>query len=771
MKFTLYRRMSVLEAEKTLSGQRFYLPDNEAALQRKWFSTSLFRTHYFKSPFYNGESVIIKVLVNEDYFKKIFSNGRYILREPNGFYGAKDYDDDILFANAHKTISDLYNVGISNLEPLNEASVSISLLDDSLYCDILQDDLLGYRMKDKKECSGISSPYQYYVQLPFDVAVLALKYQTILVEGINPIIKRMNFNKSLDELKKDNLNKFKVTFKITFREDIKRYSSFNEYRMALDSNQVLKFAPLISSVEVVEVLDLVDDYKDFLEVTGDNLYTKHETKKYRGFERLDFKSFQGITMQLLRSDFSLDSLSKIIPNIKDVENVNQVDPKHIDNLKTHMEKVIKISNFVLNYFKNQGLELMASDIVLLKWLLLCHDLGKPYCECNNISSRYSQFGEKGKYFNLIVKELLDPDVAFDVIQINKIFGASSFMKEKKLKVIVDDVISSIMSEKMIDKEDAYRELSKYLKVAFLAKISHTASLKTRAFCASYVDDIQFFDRINSILLDYKCGDFSYDYDDLYYSLMDVYNGVVENFYIDKIDNVRTVDMIRGMVQSDYNDLIVLYNDKNSYVHHVDDSSQYCFDEIINHFFGDDLLILKYLSDNVLTDLGHGNNHSQRVGVLSYIIGKLKGLDDSLLEILLIASKYHDTGRVKSSKNHALESLKLLKEMNLSNTSMEYVYYLVEAHEYDDTLSEKVLDKYESLNKDLALILLKIFKDADALDRVRFDSFGKCGSVLNTNYLRNAESHKLIKFAYMLVAKYKENKKEIDKSIMKLIKSN
>lgn len=772
MKYALYRRMSLEEAEKTLSSQMFFKPENQVFLPRKWFSTSILRTHYFKNPFYNGESVVVKVEVNEDYFCRIFEEGEFLKKEPNGFYGYDDSQKDILFARAHKTIDALYNIGILDLDTFNQQFDEVVVIGEDAYCDYITNAYLGKPLESFVEDVGITSPLDFYVQVSFDVAVLSLKYQTIMPEGINPILKEMHFSKNKSDLKKQNLDKFKVTLLVRFKEDLFRYSKYHEMRMSMDSPEVIKFSSLVDSISLVELLPCQEEYKDFLQIVGDNLYTKHSAKSFSPYSRLPFGDFQSITSLLFQKNFAIEDVLPYIPELSDLEGIQQVDPKHIDSLKTHVEKVVRISNLVINYYKDQGLEIDTQMLVYLKWVLFLHDLGKPYCSCEKITSRYSQFGDRYLYADTIASQLLDPDIAFPVGEISKIFRSSSLIQQKKIKYLVHGLLKEIQEFYHSSLEEAYDYLHQYLQVALMAKVSHTASLKTRSFCSSYVDDLQFFDRMSMVLTAFQDDGYVFSYDDYFSDFMGAYSHVVEEYYVPKKQTI--LDSILAIRQKDYQDLKMVYDSKMEHVHSLDDDSMYCFDTLIDMYFKeDDPLVQTYFLDLLSSDNAHGELHEQKVMVFSFLLGRFSLCTDEDIEILLLASKYHDHGRkVSCGLDHGFESVNILKEEGILDgySYREYVYALIEAHAYPDDKDVSILSKYD-VDIAHAQFLLALLKDADALDRVRYDTLENYGSRLNAKYLRSEVSQCLIKFAYLYNASVKENKKELAPSLKQLLKSN
>ena len=771
MGFSLYRRMSVLEAKNALRDNRFYKPESEVLLPRKWFSTSILKTHYFKSPFYNGETLVVKVDVNEEYFQRIFCEGTFIEKEPNGFYGYNESKDSILYARAHKTIDGFYNIGILDLDDFNEQFGVIEVLPENEYMRYMEQIILGGSLQDLQTHDTINSPLEFYVQNSYDTVAYAYRYQTIMPEMMDPLLKRVHFDKDLDGLTKRNLDRFPATFKVRFKPSFMQLAIYNEFGFSMDIYQLAKYHRYVESVSIVKIEERKDNGKKFIQISGDNQYTKHDKIDGPNYGRVSFENFQEITYRLLEKNFKLEDIYPIMPKLKDLEGISQVDPRHIDTLKTHVEKTICMSSLVVNYFKDQGMEIDTETIVYLKWLLLFHDLGKPYCECLNIHTRYSQFGEKDKYTNIVMEQALDEDMKFPMQTIYKIFSMSSLTLNKKIKNLMKILLCEIQKYYQISREEAFSYLNTFIKVSFLAKVSHSACMKTRAFCSYYVDDLMFMDRVYDVMLDLENFDFVFDYDDLYGDLIGAYEAIVEGFYLSK--KRTTLEQVRGMLQSDPEDLEEVYRMKYDKVHKLCDMEQYHYDDLIcAYFMKDNAIFDKYFIDEIVDTDKHGQIHSERVGILAYIIGKLKGVSDEDMEILMLASKYHDIGRKvrDDEKTHSVESVKILQDNSilLENPIRDYVYFLVEAHGFKDKDDLTIMSKY-TVEEERVLRLLRIFKDADALDRVRYDSSRNYGSILNIKYLRNRESVRLVKFAYSLNAQYKLDKKELSVVIKRLIK--
>ena len=138
---------------------------------------------------------------------------------------------------------------------------------------------------------------------------------------------------------------------------------------------------------------------------------------------------------------------------------------------------------------------------------------------------------------------------------------------------------------------------------------------------------------------------------------------------------------------------------------------------------------------------HGIYHVHRVLYLADKIVEYYNLTESEQEILGLACCYHDIGRVHDWEDDShgrlscekIVQLRLLDEQGLKEIEKELIMKLITYHCLAD-------DKF--VGSDREMLLFRILKDADGLDRVRiFD--------LDSAYLRLDISHKLVKVAWDL----------------------
>jgi HD superfamily phosphodiesterase len=139
---------------------------------------------------------------------------------------------------------------------------------------------------------------------------------------------------------------------------------------------------------------------------------------------------------------------------------------------------------------------------------------------------------------------------------------------------------------------------------------------------------------------------------------------------------------------------------------------------------------------------HGVGHTRRVLYLAHKLADKYDLTPKDKIILAIACCYHDIGRTNdlTDDEHGAESankvlrLELNKKHHLSDEESQRVLDLITFHSLDDELWKKT---------DKDLVLYQILKDADALDRLRFND-------LNRKYLRLPESHNMLSLEFSLL---------------------
>jgi HD superfamily phosphodiesterase len=154
---------------------------------------------------------------------------------------------------------------------------------------------------------------------------------------------------------------------------------------------------------------------------------------------------------------------------------------------------------------------------------------------------------------------------------------------------------------------------------------------------------------------------------------------------------------------------------------------------------------------------HGAAHAKRVLFLTQLLASLYGLNDKDKRLLAISSAYHDIGRLNDDEDESHGEAGVAYYVNRvgSNISGAYgispvVKLLIKYHSLPDEKGYAHIEANSSIkDKANAVLLFKIFKDADALDRVRMGI-----KELDYSQLRLDESKKMTLIANMLLSAIK-----------------
>ncbi len=143
---------------------------------------------------------------------------------------------------------------------------------------------------------------------------------------------------------------------------------------------------------------------------------------------------------------------------------------------------------------------------------------------------------------------------------------------------------------------------------------------------------------------------------------------------------------------------------------------------------------------------HGRPHQKRVLVHALLLGRHYGLSEWELDQLGACASLHDTRRIDDSCDvgHGERAAKyyesLCEDVIIPFDLRSYlsIFY----HDLDDDLG---IDAFVTQGLTDNLLLFKIFKDSDGLDRLRLGP-----GWLDPSYLRTDQSHHMIDFAHWLL---------------------
>ena len=152
---------------------------------------------------------------------------------------------------------------------------------------------------------------------------------------------------------------------------------------------------------------------------------------------------------------------------------------------------------------------------------------------------------------------------------------------------------------------------------------------------------------------------------------------------------------------------------------------------------------------------HGVLHTKRVLLLSLILSDLEKLSVHDASILVYCSLFHDIGRTHDYEDaeHGIKSLKKINKakkdiVGLSKDNLNIANFIIENHAIDDVRGISNLQANTKItDKERALKVYSIFKDADGLDRLRLGD-------LDISYLRTESAKKLPLVASQLLKQLK-----------------
>jgi hypothetical protein len=145
---------------------------------------------------------------------------------------------------------------------------------------------------------------------------------------------------------------------------------------------------------------------------------------------------------------------------------------------------------------------------------------------------------------------------------------------------------------------------------------------------------------------------------------------------------------------------------------------------------------------------HGLTHTKRVLMLTICLCFLLEVEVDDIFVLSVAAIYHDIGRSDDGEDsrHGVQSFaKALNKplLKMYTSDIHIIRYIIENHCIEDSLAFKNVLNYEVANAEHAIELLRIFKDADGLDRFRIKD-------LDARKLRHPEALDLLVVAWELL---------------------
>lgn len=141
---------------------------------------------------------------------------------------------------------------------------------------------------------------------------------------------------------------------------------------------------------------------------------------------------------------------------------------------------------------------------------------------------------------------------------------------------------------------------------------------------------------------------------------------------------------------------------------------------------------------------HGVGHIKRVLLYVILLADDEGIDETGKDLLCLAAIYHDIGRQNDRVDplHGAVSVAEIKELHLprpdDKQQQHILDFIIDGHCRDDQFSKSDENMRLIQDKAYARKLYDIFKDADALDRVRLNA-----QSLDVSYLRCSSAKRYI----------------------------
>lgn len=161
---------------------------------------------------------------------------------------------------------------------------------------------------------------------------------------------------------------------------------------------------------------------------------------------------------------------------------------------------------------------------------------------------------------------------------------------------------------------------------------------------------------------------------------------------------------------------------------------------------------KRLNTHILFDSHiHGQVHIERVIFFAHLLAFHYKLDQRDTDVLRNAASLHDTKRVNDgwdTEHGHRAALESISYSYADKADDRVIQAVIAAHSTDDKIMDETIREFIKDTDDFERTkrLAKLFKDADALDRVRINH-------LDPAYLRNDFSKDLVDFAYDLYDRF------------------
>ncbi len=374
-KYKLYRKMSADEFSTLVSSG--LTKNNSFCCPKKCFSESIVST-YRLNPYYSAITQVIAEIILVDSFRdKLFKDGIELkkpIHSDKTYSNYAQYKDINMFYKCHGSLIPVFNHEIDNnyIDIFNRNIMGVNSLNLNNYNSIILERCLRVSRIDDLLTKKSLEDDEYYIQLPYDLAVIALRYNSIPSGGLGKCIKNRIICRDYDLIDEKNHNVFPMTLAIkmnknAFKSKIK--NCFDNGIYNIESDLIYTLNSFIENIRLVEckedrfgyrrassILNTAINISDVLESNFDDGFFTYKP------DQIDFNT--AIRM--------IDTSSQKDYFVSNITNVNGNVYPHSDyHGKTHAERVCLYSYLIACY-----IGLSNEEIKSIITASLLHDIGR-----------------------------------------------------------------------------------------------------------------------------------------------------------------------------------------------------------------------------------------------------------------------------------------------------------------------------------------------------------------------------------------------------------
>lgn len=403
-KYKLYRKMSIDEYDiLSVSGLTAGDDCQTIICPKKCFSESLIAP-YRLNPYRNALSqVIAEFSFPTDYRAELLSIG-YELAQPihsdRTYSNYQKYGDKNLYYKCHGSSIQVYNHEIDrkHLGNLNNNILDINIIDSNYYSELLLKEYFGVSRFESLVTEKNVQANEYYIQLPVDLAVLALRFNAIPSGGLNRFIKSRIVGKDYEYVDQINNHIFPVTLVLKVNNNIElsriKNSKIASDTYAVDSQLLYRLNAMIESIRLVEYKDERTNYK----YASDILNNKINISDILNNDIASNEFIYDENHITLSDAINIIECSKMrdyfISNITNINDILYLPSEY--HGRGHAERVCLYSYLIATH-----LGLPENEIKSLIKASLLHDIGKEneYDEENHGSKGANKIEELALFMN------------------------------------------------------------------------------------------------------------------------------------------------------------------------------------------------------------------------------------------------------------------------------------------------------------------------------------------------------------------------------------